>query len=409
MRARTSATSDLTCPGAPRATTLGPRSHHSSHPVERLAFLQKDETQWPRSSEAPSACPCASTSAHSSREARASHPPIQVGRSGGRGRVFVDAQRAAREPPADPRHPGVRCAVAGTTSWPPGRPPPGKMGPRAPRVDARGGTEVLPEVEQHVHHARPHLSRRREWSGVIPIADDPPLAAEDAVDGERQSNREPVHAAAGTARLIALDDEVAVVLLDREVNHPEAIDRRPRDGASERSEHAWRAKRRQAGRCSDGDLHRVARVHLGSGDVRHRRSAARLSARPLASPAPGSGRRERQPHLPRSSRLDSAHVPFSARVASGCVARSFDSADVRVGRCPVRGCPVRGCPVRGCLIDAVWGSNRRPRREYGRGGCDELSEADARPPSGGTSSGQVIGLFASLTVALRQRPPSAAS
>jgi hypothetical protein len=80
---------------------------------------------------------------------------------------------------------------------------------------------------------------------VIPIADDLPLAAEDAVDGERQSDREPVHAAAGTACLISLDDEVPMVLLDREVDHPEAIDRRPPDGATERSEHPRRAKRRQ--------------------------------------------------------------------------------------------------------------------------------------------------------------------
>jgi hypothetical protein len=79
---------------------------------------------------------------------------------------------------------------------------------------------------------------------VVPIADDLPLAPQDPVDGQRHSNREPVHATAGTARLIPFDDEVGVVLLDREVNHPEAIDRGPRDGASERSEQAGRAKRR---------------------------------------------------------------------------------------------------------------------------------------------------------------------
>ena len=186
------------------------------------------------------------------------HPRIQVGCGRGRGsRVFVDPQRPARAPPADTRHPGARRGrgrrdIRGRR----GVLPPRKMRPRAPRIDARGGAEVLPEVEQHVDHARPHLSRRRQRSGVVPIADDLPLAAEGAVDGERQSNREPVHATAGTARLIPLDDEVPVVLLDREVDHPEAIDRRPRDGASERSEHARRAKRRQPGRCSDGDLHR---------------------------------------------------------------------------------------------------------------------------------------------------------
>jgi hypothetical protein len=75
---------------------------------------------------------------------------------------------------------------------------------------------------------------------VVPIADDPPLAAEDAVDGQRQSDGEPVHAATGSARLIPLDDEVPVVLLDGKVDHAESIDRRPPDGASERPEHAGR-------------------------------------------------------------------------------------------------------------------------------------------------------------------------
>ena len=32
---------------------------------------------------------------------------------------------------------------------------------------------------------------------MVPIADDLPLASQDAVDGERQSNREPVHATDG--------------------------------------------------------------------------------------------------------------------------------------------------------------------------------------------------------------------
>jgi hypothetical protein len=135
---------------------------------------------------------------------------------------------------------------------------------------------------------------------VIPIADDLSLSAEDAIDRQGQSNREPVYATASTARLIPLDDEVPVVLLDREVDDPKTIDRRPRDRAPERSKHARRAKRRQPGRPSDRDLHRVTRVELGSGDVRHRWSATRLSPRPLASSAPRSGRRERQPHLPRS-------------------------------------------------------------------------------------------------------------
>ena len=115
--------------------------------------------------------------------------------------------------------------------------PPRKVRARAARIDARWGAEVLAEVEQHVDHARPHLPWRREWSGVIPVADDLPPAAEGAVDRKRQSDGESMHAAAGAPRLIPLDDEVPVVLLDREVDHPKAIDGRACYRAAERAEH----------------------------------------------------------------------------------------------------------------------------------------------------------------------------
>jgi hypothetical protein len=77
---------------------------------------------------------------------------------------------------------------------------------------------------------------------VVAIADDLPLAAEDAIDGERQPDGEPVHATTGAARLVPLDDEVSVVLLDGEVDHPESIDRCPPDGTSERAEHPGRSE-----------------------------------------------------------------------------------------------------------------------------------------------------------------------
>jgi hypothetical protein len=111
------------------------------------------------------------------------------------------------------------------------------MRTRAARIDARGRAEVLAEVQQHVDHARPHLPRRRQRAGVIPVADDFASAAEGAVDRERQPDGQPMHAAARAARLIPLDDEVPVVLLDRKMDHAKAIDRRPRDGAPERPEH----------------------------------------------------------------------------------------------------------------------------------------------------------------------------
>jgi hypothetical protein len=101
---------------------------------------------------------------------------------------------------------------------------------------------MLPEVEQHVDHARSHLPRGRERTDVVAITHDLPLATEGAIDGERQPDGEPVHAAAGTPRLIALDDEVPVIMLDREMDDAESIERRPRDGAPERPEHSRRSE-----------------------------------------------------------------------------------------------------------------------------------------------------------------------
>jgi hypothetical protein len=152
--------------------------------------------------------------------------------------MFFHSQRSARAPPADGSHPGLwdgrgRRDVSGHRDVLPAR----KVRTRAPRIDARWGAEVLTEVEQHVNHARPHLPRRHQLSGVIAIADDFPSAAEGAVDRERQPDGEPVHAPAGASRLIPLDDEVPVVLLDRKMNHTKSIDRRPRDGTPERAEY----------------------------------------------------------------------------------------------------------------------------------------------------------------------------
>jgi hypothetical protein len=258
-----------------------PAAHHSSH--RRIAAGRSASHRLP------------AFNAPAPRRARPpQHPRIQVGRSKDPGRVFVDSQGSARQPPTDARHPRPRPGGGRPDSrgrW--RRVPPRKVVSRAARIDASRGTQVFSEVEQHIDHARAHVSRGRERSGVVPVANDLPLAAEGAVDGEGQADGEPVDAAASAAGLVPFDDEVPVVLLDREVNDPEAIERGPRDGAPDRCEHARRAERRQPGLCSDGDLHGVTRVDSGSGHVGHRRSAARLSARPLASPAPGSGCRER--------------------------------------------------------------------------------------------------------------------
>src|SRR6185312_8436988 len=76
--------------------------------------------------------------------------------------------------------------------------------------------------------ARSHLPRRRQRPDVVAIADDLPLVPpEGAIDRQRQPDGEPVHAATSPPRLVPLHDEVPVILLDREVDHAESVDRRP--------------------------------------------------------------------------------------------------------------------------------------------------------------------------------------
>jgi hypothetical protein len=225
--------------------------------------------------------------------------------------MLFDAQPTPGELPTDGCHPtrgGNRDRRLGGNRL--RSVPSREMWTRASWVDARGCAEMLSEVEQHVDHARPHLPRRRQRTHVVTVADNLPLAAEDAVDGERQSDREPVHTASGTARLIALDDEVPMVLLDRKMDHAESIDGRPGDRASERPEHPRGPERWKPGRRSDGDLQRVPGFNLRSRRVRHRRTAPRLSPRALSRTTPAVCHLERQLYLPWSCRLDSAHVSF---------------------------------------------------------------------------------------------------
>jgi hypothetical protein len=182
------------------------------------------------------------TSADSRRPPWMQHPRIQVWVwPWGGGRTFLGLEGTARPLPTDGCHPrggcNRRCRAERARR---GSVPTRKMWTRAAGVDAGGRSQMLPEVEQHVDHARSHLPRCGERTDVVAIADDLPFSAEDAIDGQRQPDGEPVHAATGSARLIPLHDEVPVVLLDGEVDHAEPIDRRPPDGASERPEDAGR-------------------------------------------------------------------------------------------------------------------------------------------------------------------------
>jgi len=82
--------------------------------------------------------------------------------------MFFELQRTAGALPTDGRHPrrgrhrGCRAARAGRGSV-----PPGEMWTRAPGVDDGRRAEMLPEVEQHVDHARSHLGATRNMGDVL--------------------------------------------------------------------------------------------------------------------------------------------------------------------------------------------------------------------------------------------------
>ena len=234
--------------------------------------------------------------------------------------MFVRAEWSAAAQPSEARHPGHgrnRCRPANV-----GRRrsvPAPEVRPRAPGVDARRRAQVLSEVEQHVDHADPHLPGRRERPRVIAIAYDGSLAAEAPVHGERQSDRQAVNAAAHTSRIVTFDDEVAVVLLDGEMNDPKPVERCAGDGPLDGREHPRRAERRKSCRRSHRDLDRMPWVDLRTELVWHRRPAARLPTCALADATPGLRAREPELHVPPPRRLDSAHVWFSTRTGAGCV------------------------------------------------------------------------------------------
>ena len=66
------------------------------------------------------------------------------------------------------------------------------------------------------------LARRRERARMIPVSPHLPATAERAIDGLGNSDREALKTTAQSERL-CFDEEVDVVALDAEVQHPEPI------------------------------------------------------------------------------------------------------------------------------------------------------------------------------------------
>jgi hypothetical protein len=148
--------------------------------------------------------------------------------------------------------------------------------------------KVLPEVQQDIDEPPPCLGGCAERAGVIATAPDPPAPTGGAVDGLGAPSRQPLQPAHERGRLVALDDEMDVIALHREMNDAE----RGFGGSRERSAQDWKNARRS----EDGnrvaraqrDVHGPSRVVPGPRSMRGARPRSEelpARAHPRATPA----------------------------------------------------------------------------------------------------------------------------
>ncbi len=100
-------------------------------------------------------------------------------------------------------------------------PPPGEPRRGRPRIETARSRDVLPPVLQHVDQRVPDLPRRAEQPRVVAIAPHCPAPPENPVHGLRHPHSEPLAPPGEARRALRLDEEMQVIRLDAEVQHPE--------------------------------------------------------------------------------------------------------------------------------------------------------------------------------------------
>src|SRR6185503_6254021 len=93
-------------------------------------------------------------------------------------------------------------------------------------IESGPGAEVLPSIHQDIHKGVAHRAGRRESPGVIPVTEDAPSPPEHAVHRARYPDRQSSNAARQGAPVRSLRDEVDVIVLHAELDHPEPAARR---------------------------------------------------------------------------------------------------------------------------------------------------------------------------------------
>jgi hypothetical protein len=154
---------------------------------------------------------------------------------------------------------------------------------------------VLAVIHQYVHERVPHRPRGGERPRVVPVAPDGAAPTEGAVDRPRHPDGKPPEAAAEHSRVIGLDDEMEMVVLDTELEEPEPTVGRRSKRAADGWEDPVGPQAADGPPAAERDVHGVRGTVRGPGAVRDARAATR---RPFAAgtgptAAPGARGRER--------------------------------------------------------------------------------------------------------------------
>ncbi len=213
-----------------------------------------------------------------------------------RARSLVPVDGASRTAPAGDSEPGSGSSDRTWFAGPRARAhPPLEPWAGAARIDRGRGAEVLPEVEQHVDHSDPHLARGGEPARVVPIRPDGARAACGAVDGPRAADGQPLKAAPERQGDVRFDEQVHVIGLDREVNHPKRAAARRRERGAQLGKHRGGPERRDVFVAAERDVDGVSHVVLGPSSVRDTgATAGGLAAGAATTAAPLWRFRERE-------------------------------------------------------------------------------------------------------------------
>jgi hypothetical protein len=98
--------------------------------------------------------------------------------------------------------------------------PPIEQVRRAPRIEPAKPWPVLGEIHEHIGQRVAHLTRRTKSMGMVAIVEKRPCSPHDAVAAARDANRETGDPPRKLLAALRLDQEVRVVVLNAEVNHP---------------------------------------------------------------------------------------------------------------------------------------------------------------------------------------------